>query len=253
MYHFHPSQVAMITCVNCQHTFDGKYCPKCGAQHHVAKINITYLITEILKVFMLEKGIFLTIRDFLLYPGRSAGIYLYQNRKKYVSPLVFLLVTSLIYSVINKIFHVEDTIVVDMEINTHDHRSAKLTNDSMKWIQDNYGYANILMSIFIAFFIWIFFRKKQLNYFEILSAMCYFMGIGMLFFTFSALVKVIGGINTFTTGSILMLVYITVAIASIFKPVRFSYYIKALVAYLLGFLFFYIAFVFVYFSIYADA
>ncbi|WP_160160561.1 DUF3667 domain-containing protein [Thermaurantimonas aggregans] len=132
------------------------------------------MITEVLKVFMLEKGIFLTIRDFLMAPGKSAHIYLYRNRKKYVSPIIFLLVTSLIYSIVNKYFHVEESIMVDVQIDGFDDRAIKFTNQSMKWIQDNYGYANLIMSFFVAFFTWIIFRKGNLNYFEILSVLCYF-------------------------------------------------------------------------------
>ncbi|MFN4298261.1 MAG: DUF3667 domain-containing protein [Thermaurantimonas sp.] len=200
---------------------------------------------------MLEKGLLLTIRDFIFYPGRSAYTYLFVNRRKYVSPLIFLLVTSLIYSFINKYYHVEEKVVLDLEINSQDDRSVKFTNKSLKWIQDNYGYANLLMGIMIAFFIWFLFRKKELNFFEIFAILCYFMGVGMLFYTIAALTKVFLRLDLYTTITIIMLAYVTISIASLYKPIAKINYFKVLIAYILGFVFFYIIFMIVYFSIHA--
>jgi hypothetical protein len=71
----------------------------------------------------------------------------------------------LIYTVLTHLFHVEDGYVKYQE--SKDAALSTISN-IVKWVQGHYGYANIMMGIFIALWLKLFFRKYDYNFYEIL-------------------------------------------------------------------------------------
>lgn len=69
------------------------------------------------------------------------------------------------------------------------------------WGKNNYGYASIIMAVFIAFWIKVFFRKYQHNFFEILILLSFLMGVGMLLFSLFGLFEVKFGWKWLQFGS----------------------------------------------------
>lgn len=207
----------------------GIYCSNCGQPAQLKRIDGHYIIHEIEHVLHFEKGILFTIRELLLQPGKNVRDFFAENRSRLVKPVLFIVITSLIYSVISHFFHIEDGYV--------NYAAAEKSSATVifEWIQQHYGYANIIMGVFIALWVKLFFRKYDYNFFEILILLCFVMGMGMLIFSFFALLQGVTHINMMQIAGLVGVVYISWAIGQFFDQKPISYF-KAFCAYLLGFI-----------------
>jgi hypothetical protein len=98
----------MINCVNCNNQITENYCSSCGHPAKLKRIDGHYIIHEIEHVLHFEKGILYTIRELLIRPGENVGHFISENRSRLVKPIIFIIVTSLIYTLIAHFFHIED-------------------------------------------------------------------------------------------------------------------------------------------------
>jgi hypothetical protein len=218
----------MNTCNNCSNELTGKFCSNCGQPELIQRIDHHYIIHEIEHVLHFEKGILLTIKELLVRPGQSVRDFLSVNRSRLVKPIIFIIITSLIYTLINHFFHIEEGYI-----------SFTGTKESaipgiFDWIQNHYGYSNIIMGVFIAFWLKLFFRKYNYNFFEILILLCFAMGMVMLIFSIFALLTGLTKLSLMEYGGFVGIVYCTWAIGQFFDKDKKSNYLKAFFAYMLG-------------------
>lgn len=227
-----------MNCKNCNIEVISKFCPNCGQKAELERINGHYIKHEIQHLFHFEKGIFYTIKELLIRPGKSVRTFLTENRSRLMKPIVFIIVTSLIYTLVNQYFNIDDQYV--------NYEKVKLKKNRIiqKWIQDHYGYSNILMGALIAFFVKLFFRKYNYNFYEILILLCFVMGIGMLIFAVFALLQGLIHFDLLGISGFSVIAYTTFAIADFFDRTKLANYVKTLFAYILGGLLFAILAVF---------
>jgi len=219
-----------MNCKNCNTELNSKFCPDCGQPTSLKRIDGHYIVHEIEHVLHFEKGILYTIKELLLNPGENVRHFITENRVRLVKPILFIIVTSLIYTLVNHFFHIDDGYV------KFDEGKISTTGLIFKWVQEHYGYGNIIMGVFIAFWTKIFFKKYGYNFFEILILLCFVMGMGMLIFASFAFFQGLTKIDLMQVGSIVGLIYLTWAIGQFFdgkKPVN---YFKAFSSYVLGML-----------------
>ncbi|UZJ63363.1 hypothetical protein OKW96_12650 [Sphingobacterium sp. KU25419] len=100
-------------------------------------------------------------------------------------------------------------------------------------MQAHYGYSNIILGIFIAFWVKIFFKSYNYNLFEILILLCFVMGIEMLIFACCALLQGLIKIDIMQYGGIIGILYFSWAIGQFFDK-KLSNYLKGFAAYMLG-------------------
>lgn len=185
-----------------------------------------------------EKGIFYTAKGLLTKPGDSVKEFIDENRNKHMKPVPFLILTSLLYTLVAHFTHA-DKIYNEKEKLLFENSTVENINH---WVQTHYGYANVIMGIFIALCVKMLFRKYKYNLFEITILLCFVMGQGMLILTFEAFFigilseKVFIGILT-----IISFGYPTWAIGQFFDKGKVSSYVKAFCAYILGYSLFYLA------------
>jgi hypothetical protein len=153
---------------------------------------------------------------------------------KLVKPIIFIIVTSLIYTLLNHFFHIEDGYV-----NYHEAKKST-TGSIVKWMQDHYGYANIMMGVFIALWIKLFFKKYNYNFYEILIMLCFVMGMGMLIFSVFVLIEGLTHFHVMTIAGIIGIAYCIWAIGHFFDKKKAGSYVKALAAYILGMITFWV-------------
>jgi len=204
------------------------YCSNCGHAAQLKRIDAHYIVHEIEHVLHFEKGILYTIKELLIRPGQNTREFISDNRNRLVKPIIFIIVTSLIYTIINQFFHIEDGYVKFEE--------TRKTNITLifEWIQNHYGYGNMIMGIFIAFWLRLFFRKKDYNFFEILILLCFVMGIGMLIIAVFAIAEGLSKVPMMQISGVLVFFYCIWAIGQFFDKSKISSYLKATAAYLLG-------------------
>ncbi len=222
------AEILVTNCKNCNTEVSLNYCQNCGQPVVLKRINSHYIIHEIEHVLHFEKGILYTIKELLIKPGDNVRQFISENRSRLVKPIIFIIVTSLVYTLINHFFHLEDGYVNYTEAN------KTTTGTIFQWVQDHYGYSNLIMGMFIALWIKLFFKKHNYNFYEILILLCFVMGMGMLIFSVFAIVEGLTHVKLMTVGAIVGVAYCCWAIGQFFEKKSPGSYAKALTAYLLG-------------------
>ncbi len=220
-------------CKKCGAELTDEFCSKCGNPKTLPKINGRYIISEIVSVLNFDKGIFYTIKELLIRPGKNVHKFIHSDRKRLVKPIIFLIVCSLVYTITQQLLKFEDGYV-----NAGGFGDSAVTS-IYEWIQKNYGYANILMSIFIAFWIKLFFKKYNYNFFEIIILLCFVMGIGMLIYTTFGIIESISKVKILYFGGIIGTIYTSWAIGQFFDKNKKLNYLKGILSYMLGMITFY--------------
>lgn len=219
-----------MTCKTCNIELTSKYCPHCGQPKQLKRIDGHYIMHEIEHVLHFERGILYTIRELITKPGQNVRNYLLETRSRLVKPIIFIIVTSLIYSLCSSFFHFEDGYVNYLD------EKKSTTVAIFKWIQSHYGYSNIIMGVFIALWTRLFFGKYQFNIFEILILLCFVMGMGMLIFSVFGIIQGLTHLNLMQIAGMVGLIYTTWAIGQFYEKKKFISYVKAFFAYILGML-----------------
>ena len=217
-----------MNCKNCNSEIHSTYCPTCGQPAKLERISGPYIRREIEHVLEIERGIFYTIKVLAIRPGQTIKTYLTENRSRLVKPIIFIIITSLIYTLLDHYFQIEDG-YVDYGV-----EKESATGVIFKWVQDHYGYANIIMGVFITFWVKILFRKYDYNFFEILILLCFVMGMGMLIFSVFVIAQGLTHLNLMTIGGIVGIAYAIWAIGQFYDRTIKMSYVKALIAYMTG-------------------
>ena len=229
------SAMTMTNCRNCNKPVNGNFCCSCGQPLKTKRVDGHYILHEIQHILHFEKGILYTVKELLIKPGQSIREFITVNRSRLVKPVLFIIVSSLIYSLINHFFHIEDGYV------SYKGPQKGGTSLIFNWVQNHYGYANIIMGVFIAFWLKLFFRKSDYNFFEILILLCFVMGMGMLVFSVFAIFEGLTKLNLMKISGPIGISYCTWAIGQFFDQKKTTSYLKALFSYLLGMLTFLIS------------
>lgn len=216
-----------MLCSNCQNEVTANFCSHCGQSVKLKRIDGHYLLHEIEHVLHFERGVLYTIRALLVDPGRSVNIYLKENRSRLIKPVIFIVLSSLFYSVIINLFHIDQTFV-----RFEGGKSTAYT--IFRWISTHYGYASIMMGLFIAGWLQLFFRKSGYNIFEILLLLCFVIGINMLIYSFFAFIQGLINISLLSIGGLGGMIYSSWAIGQFYGNAGFGRYAKAFLAYMLG-------------------
>lgn len=218
-----------MNCENCDAELSQNYCPNCGQPSKLKRIDKHYFQHEIEHLFHFERGFLYTVRELVLRPGQTIKEYLHHNRNRLVKPVVFLIVTSLIFTIMAGLLHVETSF---FKYNG----DGKVTNAKLifDWIQGHYGYTNIILGVFVSFWVRIFFLKSGFNFFEIIIQWCFVMGIGMLICTLQVLLQAITQINYGQYIGKIVMIYSIWAIGQTFDKGKIINYIKAFFAFILG-------------------
>jgi hypothetical protein len=210
------------------------YCAHCGQATVLRRIDGHYIAHEVQHILHLEHGFLATVVALFTHPGRAIHQYLREDRRLLVKPILFIIVTSLLYSVANHFFHIEEQYVA------YAMKGVGTAGLMLQWITDNYGYANILMGAFIAVWLKLLFRSSGYGFFEMVIVLCYVMGMGMLVFALFAVLQGLTHRDLLGAGGVLGLVYSTYALGQFFDRKRVGSYAKGLFAYLLGSVMFFV-------------
>ena len=223
------------SCKNCKNTIEGDFCSNCGRAKKLRKIDGSYILSEIGSILNFDRGILYTIRELILRPGKNVQAFIHNDRNRLVKPVVFIIISSLIYSLMQEIFNFEDGFVNY----SFDADSANAL--IFGWVTKNYGYANLMMAIFIAVWIKLLYRKQPYNLFEILILLCFIIGTAMLIFTVFGILESTFQLNIIDKGFFIGVMYISWGIGQFFKGHKLLNAVKGFLSYMLGLITFTIA------------
>jgi Protein of unknown function (DUF3667) len=224
----------MTNCKNCNEPTDGKYCSNCGHPVQLKRIDGHYILHEIEHLIHFERGILYTVKELLIRPGKTVREFISDNRNRLVKPIIFIIITSLIYTLTISFFdHKHEFINIDIK----DTEKAPPIVGFVQWMRNHYGYANIIWGLFVSLWAKILFRKYQFNFFEILILLCFVQGMVMVIYTsFVILIELTQIIKVFLLIQLIAgLAYLIWAIGQFFDEKKVMSYVKALASYVLGF------------------
>lgn len=222
------SQKQIELCEYCKTEISGNFCSNCGRARTLKRINSKYIISQIGSILNFDKGILFTIKELLIRPGQSVQIFIHKDRKTLVKPIVFIIICSLTYTILQRLFNFKDGYV------NYSFGDDITSTSIFDWVTNNYGYANLLLAIFIALWIRLFFRKHNYNLFEILILLCFVMGVGMLIFSFFGMIDSLSNLKIADKGFLIGVLYISWGIGLFFKGNKLVNSIKGLLCYFLG-------------------
>jgi hypothetical protein len=176
------------------------------------------------------------VKELLTHPGESIRGYITEDRSRFVKPIAFVIITSLIYTLVSNYFHIDakefqaqltgetEALILPTQI--------LLTN----WVIDYNGYATLIAGLFMALWIKLFFRKSGYNLFEIFVLFCYISGIGSLFSSVFFIIQGLTHLNLIYSSTLIAIIYYTGATGQFFDKNKAKCYIKAFISCLLGLL-----------------
>jgi len=220
-------------CKNCNSEIVGKFCSDCGFPKEPKRIDRHYIIDEISSVLNFDKGLFYTIRELLIRPGDTVKNFIDGDRGRIVKPIIFLIICSLIYTVGQQFFNYKTEFIT---LDVPEGGNKPIVVVLYDWFSQNFGYANILMSIFIAIWIKIFFRKYNYNFYEIYILLCFTMGVTVLMYTLLGIIESIIKLPVLDIGKLIVFIYSSWAIGQFFDRKKKMSYLKGFFSYVLGLL-----------------
>ncbi len=191
------------------------------------RIDRNYIWREISSVLNFDKGIFYTIKELLIRPGKTIREFLLYDRKRLVKPIVFLIFSSLFFVICQQIFGFQTGTAPD-ELGNEGVQKA------FEWVGKNFGLVNILLGFFIGCWSRLFFLKSKFNIYEIFILVFFIIGIGNLIFTIFGVIESATGFEVNNIAYVVVLLYSTWAIGNFFKKKSFWSYVKGVFAYILG-------------------
>lgn len=186
-------------------------CINCGHPDELKRINGKYILTELGSTFNLEKGILFTVKELIMRPGTAVRTFALHDRSKLVKPVIYVIVCSLVYTLLQNFLQFEDGYV------DYSFQDGSATMRIFEWISGNYGYSNLIMALFIAGWARILFRKSQFNIFEILILLCYVMGTAMLIYSIIGFMDTLISYQVLEKGFLLGFLYTTWAMGQFFE------------------------------------
>ena len=217
------------SCKNCNEPVNGNYCSNCGQPAKLRRIDIHYVLSEIGDFFLANKGMIYTIKKLLINPGESVRRFISEDRYRFVKPITFLLITSLLFTLVNHIFKIDYLIKYD----TSQTQMPTMSQIS-HWILENRGYAAIILGLLMAFWLKLFFRKSGYNLFEIFILLCFVSGITSLWMSVVSFFQGILHLNLLMVSIFISLIYHFWAIGQFFDGKKVGSYVKAFLSWVVG-------------------
>jgi len=167
----------MLTiCLNCHHSFKGKFCPNCGQKARVGRLTASALLKDVIHFFThLESGFVFTTWSFLIRPGTSSLNYIAGKRKEYQTPVSYFLIWTglyiLVHNAIINYYH--------FKVTTEIVSSLDIWEKSNILFRNHFSLFVIPVIIISGIILYYIMARPQYNFTEIL--VCCLFGAGTYF------------------------------------------------------------------------
>jgi hypothetical protein len=154
-------------CKNCTHIYQGKFCPNCGQKAATHEIDFNFVMHEVPhSAFHLSKGIFFTIKELCIRPGKTIKDYFEGKRINHFPPLTYLLIITSLF-----------VFVKSLQI-AFSFREIKKENTSElnQFIDKNFILVLLIMIPVYALVYKLFHLKFKYNYWQLLVAQTFIIG-----------------------------------------------------------------------------
>ncbi|MEL7268311.1 MAG: DUF3667 domain-containing protein [Bacteroidota bacterium] len=191
------------------------------------RIDKKYIWNEISSVLNFDKGLFYTIRELFIRPGKTVREFLLYDRKRLVKPIIFVIFSSLLFVISEQIFGFETG-------SSPDNIKSEGIRTVFEWVGQNFGVFNIVLAFFVGFWARLFFLKSKFNLYEMFILMFFAIGVGNLIFTLFGILESATSLDVNGVAYLAVIVYSTWAIGNFFHKGKILSYFLGFLAYLFG-------------------
>lgn len=164
-----------ILCKNCDTAFQGQYCPECGQKSSVARVTLKHVFTELRQHFInFDQGFLFTIKQLMLRPGHAIREYLEGKRVHFIKPVRFVFWMTTINFLLFHYLQL-DRWMMENIAKDRSEKQRQFTEGFMQYLFDHPVLVQVIMIPSVAFFSWLFARKRGYNYAEHLVLSAYVM------------------------------------------------------------------------------
>jgi hypothetical protein len=180
-------------CLNCATllTADDRFCPSCGQKTDTHRLKMSHIWHDIGHAFThTDKGFFYTIKELAVRPGRVVREYVEGKRKKYFNPFSFLLIIIGLQLIANSVFKPYSQDFGQRPTITNSEQQRRYApylrrgNNYREFMNKRTNIVVLISTPFIAFILWLLFKRRGYNYAEHLVAMAFLNGYLHLIITF---------------------------------------------------------------------
>ena len=155
-------------CLNCGHTYKGKFCPRCGQKAKTKRLQFVELFKNFIGPFVGgDSKVVNTCRDLFIRPGQMVRNYLTGKRIRYYNPLQMFVYVITTYAIASYVLGVSTSIFddladldFDMEERAAEYASLGYFAKCAKAIYSNKLYGTLFIALLAIFPYRMLFRTK---------------------------------------------------------------------------------------------
>lgn len=232
------------SCKNCNKelTSGQNYCPECGQNTDIHRINFHFLLHEVQHgIFHVDGGILYTIKELFTRPGHSIREYLEGKRKKHFKPVLLIMILGTITALINHWIlgrSIFVSSVQEKELQNLEKAQARVTKsgdadqqaavnilskftkyfmEGSEWVNSHYAITMLFLIPIFALGLYLGFKKYKINFWEWLVA-CTFMTAQTM------IVLIVSNLLSYFFGDTMNLIFFIIAYVLIFwTMIQFFY------------------------------
>lgn len=166
-------------CKNCHHSLneEDKFCSKCGQNTDTHKINLHYVIHELIHgILHLDGGIVHTTKALFTKPGIMIREYLEGKRKNHFSPIIYIILLSTIMVLIKNYLY-NNHIIDEAQLNSQTEIGKKIIQiavPALEWVFSHLTLLYLIQIPIMAIGFYLAFKKMtKYNYLEWLLTMSF--------------------------------------------------------------------------------
>ena len=161
------------------------YCPDCGYHWHEGEYTVKALIQEWVYKGVSDIRLFLiTTRDLFLRPEKVISPYFNHTHSAYYQPVSYLFLVISMFAVGTYLFQKPDpekALQAQMELYKqmgmeYSPESRNFQLEYLNWVQQHIDWLYLMGVPFVAITFWLMFRKRGLNFGQLLIFSCYTYG-----------------------------------------------------------------------------
>jgi hypothetical protein len=184
-----------MNCKNCNEETHGNFCAFCGQSTKVNKIDLRSFASDVSDtIIKVDKGLFFTLQQLFLRPGKSIRDYLDGKRVSYFKPIAFVFGLSTLYFLIAKVLGSStflDEFIVGYALAEGESEDPSNHLVILNWFASNYAVTALLLLPFFALSSFTAFFKSGFNYMEHLVVNAYITGQQTIFYSLAAVFSLV--------------------------------------------------------------
>lgn len=210
----------MDKCLNCGAEISTKYCPHCGQEKIIKRLEVKTIVHEVTHgIFHWDNSILSTFKLLLTQPGYLVKEYVNGKRKSFVKPFSFFLFFLTIYVLLFHWMSGRYFTFYNASLNLSGSKLSKIIM-MQHLVKANINYLYFILPLVFAFFLKLFLKKNTgINYAESLVFSFYTFAMILIFGTVIMLLSAID-IRIWNLRLVISFIYLSFAV------IQFSGYSK---------------------------